>query len=72
MLSKGNFLHPRKRKEERGRRKEERRRESGEKLETKSIVHRALAKIEFAGKAKLPDARIACREIGWNEKEKEI
>jgi hypothetical protein len=43
----------------------EARRESGEKLDTKSIGHRALAKIEFACKVKLPDARIAYRDKCW-------
>jgi hypothetical protein len=35
---------------------------SGEKLDSENIGHRVLAKIEFAGKVNLPDARIACRE----------
>jgi hypothetical protein len=40
---------------------------SGEELDSENIVHRALAKIEFAGKVKLPDARIACRERCWGD-----
>jgi hypothetical protein len=43
----------------------EQRRESGEKLDSENIGHRALAKIGFAGKVNLPDARIVCREICW-------
>jgi hypothetical protein len=45
---------------------------SGEELDSESIGHRALAKIEFACKVKLPDARIACRDICWGEKTEEI
>jgi hypothetical protein len=43
----------------------EARRDSGEKLDTKSIGHRALAKIGFAGKMKLHDARIAYWDKCW-------
>jgi hypothetical protein len=38
---------------------------SGEKLDRENIGHRTPAKIEFAGKVKLPDARIACRDKYW-------
>jgi hypothetical protein len=38
---------------------------SGEELDSESIGHRALAKIKFACKVKLPDARIAYRAICW-------
>jgi hypothetical protein len=43
----------------------EERRDSGEKLDRENIGHRVLAKIGFAGKVNLPDARIGCRERCW-------